>query len=107
MKYMCEVCGWTYDEELGKYFLGNNAFLMNVNDNVAEAGDLITINENGQLTYKAKAIADFINIWGAELTIGDGAIDEYGIKCKKGLYCTNYRELYSDKSKVKCKKIED
>ena len=95
--------GYTYDEELGKYFLGNNAFLMNVSDDVVEAGDLITVNENGQLTYKSKAIADFINIWGAELIIGEGAIDEYGIKSKKGLYCINYREIFPNKKKVRSK----
>ena len=99
--------GYTYDEDLDKYFLGNNAFLMNVSEDVIEVGDLMMINKEGQLTYGAKAIFDFINIWGAELTIGDGAINEYCKKYKKGLFCTNYRELFSDKNKIKSKKIED
>ena len=94
--------GYTYDEEIGKYFLGNNAFLMNVDEEVAEVDDLMTINENGHPTYMAKSICDFMDR-GAELTILEGAIDGYGKKYKKGLYCTNYRELFSDKKKVRSK----
>lgn len=101
-----EVCmralGYIYDEELGKFFKGDNAFLMNVSDDVIEVGDLMKFNENGQPTYMAKSICDFMNK-GAELTIGEGAIDDYGKKYKKGLYCTNYRELFSDKKKVRSK----
>lgn len=95
--------GYTYDEELGKYFLGGNAFLMNVSEDVTEVEDLMEVNKDGYPTYTSKAIYDFINIWGAELTIGDGAIDGYGKKHKKGLYCTNYRELFSNKNKVRSK----
>lgn len=94
--------GYTYDDELCKFFKDDNAFLMNVSEGVTEVGDLITITENGQLTYMAKAICDFINM-GAELVILDGAINGYGKKYKKGLYCTNYRELFSDKKKVRVK----
>ena len=109
-KYLTEsqynVCmnalGYTYDEELGKFFKGDIAFLGNVSDDVIEVGDLIKINENGKPTYMAKAICDFINR-GAKLIIGEGAIDGYGIKYVKGLYCTNYRELFSGKKKVRSK----
>ena len=101
-----EVCmkalGYTYDEELGKYFKDDSAFIMNLADEVTEVEDLMKFNENGHPVYMAKSICDFINR-GAELTILEGAIDEFGIKYKKGLYCTNYRELFSDKKKVRSK----
>ena len=105
-----EVCmkalGYTYDKELNKFFKNDICFLGNVGDDVVEVGDLITTWEDGQLTCNAKAIATLIN-WGAELFIGEGAIDGYGVKSKKGLYCTNYRELFSDKKKIRSKKVED
>ena len=97
-----KALGYTYDEELGKFFKANSAFLMNVIGDITEVEELITINEKGQPTYMAQAICDFMNM-GAKLTIREGAIDGYGIKYKKGLYCTNYRELFSDKKKVRSK----
>lgn len=106
-EYQYNTCmralGYTYDEKLGKYFLGDNAFLMNLSDDVNEVEDLMEINKDGYPTYMSKAISDFIHIWGADLTILDGAIDEFGRKHKKGLYCINYRELFSDKKKVRSK----
>ena len=101
-KVCMNALGYTYDGELGKFFKGDNAFLMNVSDDVIEVRDLMKINENGQPTYMAKSICDFMNR-GAVLIVGEGAIDDYGIKYKKGLYCTNYRELFSGKKKVRSK----
>lgn len=100
-KYRMLALGYTYDEELRVFFKGNNAFLTNVSGDIVEVDDLMKINEG--LT---KEISYLINR-GAELTIGEGAIDYFGLKCKKGLYCTNYREIFPDKKKVRSKKIED
>ena len=104
--YQYEVCmkglGYTYDEKLGKFFKNDMCFLGNVRDNVKDVSDLITTNFNGHVSYGSAVLVYFMDK-GAELTIGEGAIDEYGIKCKKGLYCTNYRELFSDKKKVRSK----
>ncbi len=87
--------GFVEDKSLGKYFLNDMAFLMNIDDNVTNLSDLITYNSNNHLTYTAQALIDFSRR-GAQLTIGPGAIDEYGVKHKQALYCTNYRELYSE-----------
>ena len=101
-----EVCmralGYAYDEDLCVFFNGDSVFFMNVSDDVNEVEDLMKINEKGQPTYMAKVLCDFMNI-GAELTIGEGAIDGYGKKYKKGLYCTNYRKLYCDRMKSRSK----
>ena len=88
--------GLVEDLEFGKFFLGDMAFLMNLDDNINELGDLIQTNGNHP-TYMSQVLMDF-SISGAELTIGPGAIDEYGVKQQKALYCTNYRELYSNKN---------
>ena len=71
------------------------ALLMNVEDNINELGDLIQINGRHP-SYRSQILMNF-SMSGAELTIGPGAIDEYGVKQQKALYCTNYRELYSTK----------
>ena len=92
--------GYTYDEKLGRFFKGDSAFLMNVSEDVTDVADLMEINENGHFTHTAKEICDFTNI-GAKLIIDEGAIDEYGRKYERGLYCTNYRELYSGKIRVR------
>lgn len=110
IKYLTEsqynVCmkalGYTYDEELDKFLMGDNVFLTNISDDITEVCDLININENGHPTYMANVICNFMNK-GAELIIGEGAIDGYGIKHKKALYCTNYRDLLSDKKRVRSK----
>lgn len=91
-----EELGFIKDSEFGKFFLGDMAFLMNVGDNINELGDLIQINR-GHLSYMSQTLMNF-SMSGAELTIGPGTIDEYGIKQKKALYCTNYKELYSNKN---------
>lgn len=88
--------GLVEDSEFRKYFLGDMAFLMNLEDNVNELGDLIQMNGNHP-TYLSQTLIDFL-MSGAELTIGPGAIDEYGVKQQKALYCTNYRQLYSNKN---------
>ena len=109
-EYQYNTCmralGYTYDEELGNFFKDDMCFLGNVGDNVSCVSDLITTDSRGIVSYSSAVLVYFMDK-GAQLTILDGAIDEYGIKHKKGLYCSNYRELFSDKSKVKCKKIED
>lgn len=97
-----KALGYTFDEELEHFFKGENTFLGNVGDNINDVSDLITFNDNGYPTYMAQVINNFISK-GANLIIGDGSIDDYGIKHKKGLYCTNYRELYSRKTKVRSK----
>lgn len=94
--------GYTYDEELERFFMGDIAFLGNVSDDVTEVVDLMRIIENGHPTRAYNTLNDFINR-GADLIIGEGAIDITGKKIRKALYCTNYRELYSDKIKVRIK----
>ena len=101
-----KALGYTYDEELGKFFKCDSAFLMNIIGDINEVEDLIIINKDGHPAYMSKAICEFMD-FGAKLTIGDGAIDGFGIKYKKGLYCTNYRELFSNKNKVRSKKVVD
>lgn len=92
-----ERLGLVEDPEFGKFFLGDMAFLMNLEDDVNEIGDLIQVNSGGHPTYMSQTLMNF-SMSGAELTIGPGAIDEYGVKQQKALYCTNYRELYSNKN---------
>lgn len=84
--------GLVEDQELGKFFLGDMAFLMNLDDDINELGDLIHMNG-----YMSRVLMDF-SMRGADLTIGPGAIDEYGVEHQKALYCTNYRELYFNKN---------
>lgn len=96
IKKQMEELGLVEDPEFGRFFLGDMAFLMNVDSNVNGLGDLVQINGN-QLTYIAQTLMDF-SMRGANLTIGPGTIDEYGVKQQKALYCTNYRELYSKKN---------
>ncbi len=72
------------------------AFLGNLDDDVNELGDLIQMNGK-HLTYMSQVLMDF-SMRGAELAIGPGAINEYGVKQPKALYCTNYKKLYSNKS---------
>lgn len=91
-----EELGLIEDLEYGKYFLGDMAFLMNVDENVNELGDLIQFNKNNHLTYMSQVLMDF-SARGANLVFGPGAIDEYGIKKQKALYCTNYKELFPKK----------
>ena len=113
-KYLTEeqydVCmralGYVYDEEFDKFFKDEMCFLGNVEDAASEISDLMTYNSIGHVSHRWAALIYYMGK-GANFIIGDGAIDKYGIKHKKGLYCSNYRELFSDKSKVKCKKIED
>jgi len=94
--------GYTYDEELGRFFKDDMCFLGNVGDDVSSVSDLMTTNFNGHVSYRSAVLVYFMDK-GAELTIGEGAIDEYGKKHKKALYCTNYREIFSDKKKVRSK----
>ena len=91
-----EELGFIEDPDYGKYFLGDMAFLMNVDDNVNELGDLVQFNSNNHLTYMSQVLMDFSSR-GAKLVIGPGAIDEYGVKNQKALYCTNYKELFPKK----------
>ena len=91
-----EELGLVEDADYGKYFLGDMAFLMNVDDNVSELGDLVQFNSNNHPTYMTQVLMDFSSR-GAKLVIGPGTIDEYGIKKQKALYCTNYRELFPKK----------
>jgi len=93
-----KALGYTYDEELGHFFKDDMCFLGNVRDEVSSVNDLM----NGVVSYGSAVLVYFMDK-GAELTIGDGAIDEYGKKHKKALYCTNYRELFSDKKKIRSK----
>ena len=88
--------GLVENQELGKFFLGDMVFLMNLDDDVNELGDLIQMNGNHP-TYMSQVLMDF-SMRGADLTIGPGAIDENGIKHQKALYCTNYKELYFNKN---------
>lgn len=101
-----KALGYAYDEEFGKFFKDDMCFLGNVGDNVSYVSDLVTTDSRGIVSYSSAVLVYFMDK-GAELTIGNGAIDEYGKKHKKALYCTNYRELFSDKKKVRSKKIED
>ncbi len=89
--------GFVEDPEFGKFFLGDMAFLMNLDDDINELGDLIKMNGNNP-TYTSQVLIDF-SMRGADLIVGSGAIDEYGVRQKRALYCTNYRELYSSKNK--------
>ena len=91
-----EELGFIEDPDYGKYFLGDMAFLMNVDDNVSQLGDLVQFNSNNHPTYMTQVLMDFSSR-GAKLVIGPGTIDEYGIKKQKALYCTNYRELFPKK----------
>ena len=61
--------------------------------NVKELGDLMQLNANNHPTYISQVLMDF-SARGAELVIGPGTIDEYGVKKQKALYCTNYKELF-------------
>lgn len=88
--------GLVEDPEFDKFFLGDMAFLMNLDDDINELGDLNQMNDN-RPTYMSQVLIDF-SMRGADLTIGPGAIDEYGVKKQKALYCTNYRELYFNKN---------
>ena len=97
-----KALGYTFDTELEHFFMGGNAFLGNVQDDVDDVSDLITFNDNGYPTIMAQVLSNFMSM-GANLIIAAGAIDDYGVKYKKGLYCTNYRELFSDKKKVRSK----
>ena len=101
-----KALGYIYDEEFGNFFKDDMCFLGNVGDDVYSVSDLMTTNFNGHVSYRSAVLVYFMDK-GAELTIGDGAIDDYGKKYRKGLYCINYRELFSDKKKVRSKKIED
>lgn len=69
---------------------------MNLDDDVNELDDLIQMNDNHP-TYMSQVLMDF-SMRGADLIIGPGAIDEYGVKHQKALYCTNYRDLYFNKN---------
>lgn len=101
-----EVCmktlGYVYDEEFDKFFKDEMCFLGNVEDTASEISDLMTHNSIGHMSHRWVALIYFMEK-GANFIIGDGAIDKYGIKHKKGLYCTNYRELFCEKNKVKIK----
>lgn len=90
-----EELGLVEDESLGKYFLGDMAFLMNLDDSVTSLDDLVNFNNSNHPTYMSQVLMDFSR-QGAKLTIGPGAIDERGVKHKNALYCTNYRDLYRD-----------
>jgi len=94
--------GYTYDEQLDKFFKGDSCFLGNVEDTANDVGDLMKINDKGHPTYMANVLCEFMNK-GAKLIIGEGAIDDYGVKHKKGLYCINYRELFSENKSVRSK----
>ncbi len=91
-----EELGLVEDLEYGKYFLCDMAFLMNVDESVNELSDLIQLNSNNHATYMSQILMDFSSN-GAKLVIGPGAIDEYGMKKQKALYCTNYKELFPKK----------
>lgn len=88
--------GLIEDKKYGKFFLGDMAFLMNVGDNINEVGDLIKFSGD-HLNYLSQSLVDFSRR-GGELVIGPGTIDEYGVKYQKALYCTNYREIYSEEN---------
>ena len=92
-----EELGLIEDVDYGKYFLGDMAFLMNVDDNINELGDLIQFNSNNHPTYMSQVLMDFSSR-GAKMVIGPGTIDEYGVKSQKALYCTNYKELFPKKA---------
>lgn len=96
--------GLVENSDYGKYFLGDMAFLMNVGDDVNELGDLIKFSENHP-SYMSQVLMDY-SMRGAKLVIGPGTIDEYGVKQKKAVYCTNYKELYA-KQDVAEKYTED
>lgn len=72
---------------------------------INELGNLIKMNDK-HASYMSQVLMDY-SMNGAELTIGPGAIDEYRVRQKKALYCTNYRQLYSknndDEKKVNVK----
>lgn len=104
-KRRMEELGLFEDIEYGRFFLDDMAFLMNLDDEAEELGDLIRFNNKGHLTYMSQALIDF-SIRGAQLVIGPGVIDEYGTLKPKALYCCNYRALYSSKSDKSNKKIK-
>lgn len=86
--------GFTFDEDLGKFFKGESAFFGNVSNDVSQISDvLFETNSFGHLTYGAAALQRYVTE-GAEFVLGDGGIDEYGEQQPKGIYCTNYKELY-------------
>lgn len=109
-KYLTEeqydVCmralGYKFDAELEHYFIGEKAFICNVQDNINDVNDLITFDNNGYPTFMAQILTNSMSN-GENFIISDGTIDDYGVKHKKGLYCTNYRELYSKENKVRTK----
>ena len=94
-----EELGLVEDLEYGKYFLNDMAFLMNIDESINELGDLVQFNGNNKLTYISRVLMDFSSL-GAKLTIGPGAIDEYGIKQQKAIYCTKYKELFPKKESI-------
>lgn len=99
--------GLVMDQEYGRYFLGDMAFLTNVDDCINELADLIACNSQGHPTYLSQVLMDFSKR-GADLVIGPGTIEEDGTRAKKALYCTNYKELYTsevEKSNEKNSKI--
>lgn len=97
-----KALGYIFDEELGYFFKDDMCFFGNVDDEIDNAQDLIKVNGDRCPKYSPSAIYYYINI-GVKFVIGEGAIDPQGIKRKKGLYCTNYRELFSDKKKIRSK----
>lgn len=90
--------GFTYDEESDKFFWFDWVFFDNVKDNVNTVFDLIKFNDKGYPTYMSIVLNDLM-CRGGKFAIANGGIDEYGRKCNKALYCTNYNELFFLKSK--------
>lgn len=93
---------FTYNEFVGRFFWFDWAFWGNVSDDVRNVFDLITFNDKGYPTYMATVLNDLMSR-GAKFIVCRGAIDEYGNKCKRALYCINYDELYCTKNRVKSK----
>jgi hypothetical protein len=84
--------GFILDNETGKFFDGESAYLGVVDDGVNSIDELIASDIERNPAHPSSYAADMQNC-GAELFIGKGGIDDFGHHHKKGLYCSNYKTL--------------
>lgn len=87
--------GFEFDEEIGKFVLNGSVYLGDVPNDVNSISELISreLNRNTSSSYPSSIHADMVNR-GMKLHFGPGGIDDYGKHNEKGLYCSNYKELF-------------
>src|SRR5574344_513937 len=85
--------GLTIDEEKNLYYLeGYGAFINNVDNDINTVDEMLNkVTSTGNL-YQYGAYRYF-DAQGYKFVIGPGIQDEYGKVNKKGLYCSNYKEI--------------